>query len=157
MGFNAQEAAPDLSYDFTRYHGGKGTSPEPSNEKLITFTRKYRAYMEALLRQARAKATEEQERLQCMSGDEAKARMLQWAKMSHEELAEAAWDEMVSALSDEEQLKRVREMADMIAEVFDNIPTADDIMKLPAITKSAYFGWVVGQLLDPESGAAGTS
>lgn len=157
MGFKAEEAAPDLAYDFTRYGGGKGTSPEPSNEKLVVFQRKYRAYIEALHRTLRAKALMEDARLDEMSGEEAKAEARRLAGISFEDAQTEVWDEMTKAMPDEEHLARVRQMAEMVEEVFDGIPLADDIMKLPAITKARYFGWVVGQLLNPESEAAGTS
>lgn len=157
MGFKAEEAAPDLAYDFTRYKGGKGTSPEPSNEKLIVFTRKYRAYVEAMVRQARAMDQRFRDESNEMTPDQAKAEMVRWATMSFEDASAAVWDEYVQLMPDEEQLARVQEMANMVAEVFDNIPTAEDIMKLPALTKARYFGWVVGQLMNPESEAAATS
>lgn len=157
MGFNAQEVAPDLAYDFTRYKGGKGTSPEPSNELLIQFTRKYRTYVDTYHRIMKARVLAEKERLDALSDADVKAEMLALAEKPFEEVSAQIFDEMALAVPDSEQLKRVREMCEMIEEVFQGVPSADDIEKLPALTKARYFGWVVGQLLDPESGAAVTS
>ena len=157
MGFDAKEAAPDLTYDFSRYGGGKGTSPEPSNEALIVFTRKYRSYVDAFHRQMKAKMLAEKERLDAMTEADVKAEMLRLADLPFEELSAQVFDEQATAVPTADQLKRVREMCEMIAEVFQDIPTADDIEKLPALTKARYFGWVVGQLLSPELEAAATS
>lgn len=156
-GFKADEAVEKLEWDFTRYNGGRGVSGEPSHEALVRFQRKYGAFVEALRRYGQAIQLREQKRLDAMSEEERRAELERLAASSFEDLRAEAWEQGMALLPDEERAGRVREMTEMVAEVFENNPSVEQIEKLPGRVRAAYFGWVVGQLINPESGAVGTN
>lgn len=156
MGFDAANAVPALDWDFTRYKGGKGTSPEPSSEALVKFVTEYRNAVEAMLRSKKALAVKEAEKLEGKSAEEKRAEIERWASMDWQEGVVALADEMASLAPPSEVLALFEHQVKMVAEVLQDIPSVEDINKLPGRVKLAYLGWIAGQLMSPEAGAAGT-
>lgn len=159
MGFNATEAVPKLDWDFTAYCGpsAKGTSPEPSSDALYEFNMRTRNLIDATIRTKKALALKEAERLNARSQEDRDADLDRWAAMSMDEAMAAVFDELAAIVPSEEARLVGKRQAELVAETLQNCPTADQILALPGRIQAAYFGWVAGQLMSPELGAAGTS
>lgn len=159
MGFNAAEAVTALEWDFTKYLGpkAKGVSPEPSSDALYEFNMDTRQRIEATIRSKKALAIKEAERLGGKSLEEKQTEVERWAAMSLEEGMAAVFDELAAIAPPEDIQKVTKQQADAVAKVFQDCPSAEQILALPGRVQAAYFGWVAGQLMGPELGAAGTS
>lgn len=158
MGFKADEAVSKLEWDFTAYvPGAKGTSPEPSTEALLEFNLSMRALAEAEVRVRKSQMMQEAERLNGRSKEDKLAEVERWAALSSEAGTAEILDELVSIVSIEDGVRLARRQADLVSGVLQNCPTADQIMGLPMRVRSAYMGWIAGQLMSPELGAVGTN
>jgi hypothetical protein len=145
MGFDASQAVTELEWDFTAYGAGSGTSPEPSDLAIMRFQRKQMRL---------ATATVEDVRLtkQQLDQDDKEVQIVKLIPLKEALSAIAAIDG-----TDERGALVMRQMAEIVAEALSDCPTADQIMKLPLRIRSAYYGWITGQLLNPESYAAVTT
>lgn len=159
MGFNADEAVPKLEWDFTKYCGpdAKGVSPEPSSDALYDFNVQTRNLIDATIRTKKALALKEAERLNGRSKEEKEAEVTRWAAMSLDEATAAVFDELAAILPTKEAKQLGERQARLVAETLQDCPSAEQILGLPGRIQAAYFGWVAGQLMSPEFGAAGTS
>jgi hypothetical protein len=158
MGFNAADAVPKLEWDFTKYVAkAKGVSPEPSSEALYEFNTATRNLIQATIRSKKALALKEAEKLNDRSKEEKAAEVDRWAEMDLEEGMQAIFNELAEVISSEEVQIVARKQAALVAAVFRDCPTAEQILQLPGRVQAAYFGWVAGQLMSPEYGAAVTS
>lgn len=157
MMFDAGNAVPKLEYDFTRYKGGKGVSPEPSTESLAEFAREWRTMIEAIVRVKKSLALSEASKLEGRPAEEKMAEVELWAAMDWREAQAILGDELTALSPPAETIELSEKQAELCARVFDNVPSVEDILKLPGRVRTAYYGWVVGQLLDPEAVAAGMS
>lgn len=157
-GFNAAEAVPKLDWDFTKYvKGAKGCSPEPSADALYEFNAQYRTLVEGVVQSKKAAAILESKRTGKLSEEDAEAEMRRWAAMSWEEAAAELNRQMADVAPPSEIVEVSNRQAELIAEVLQHNPSADQIKALPGRIRAAYFGWVVGQLLSPEYGAVATN
>jgi hypothetical protein len=157
MGFDAAEAVPKLEWDFTKYGGGSGISPEPSTEMLLEFNVQSRNLMDGFVRIKKAKAIQEIEKLNGRSHEDKMAEVNRWADMGWQEAAEAAFQELALIAPTKEGIEIAHQQAILVAQVFADCPSVEQIEKLPGRVKAAYFGWVAGQLINPESEAVVTN
>lgn len=159
MGFNAADAVPALEWDFTKYAGkdAKGVSPEPSSDALYDFNVRTRNLIESTIRTKKAQALREAEKLYGRSLEEKEAEIARWAEMTIDEGTEVLFQELTAIAPSDEAQELSRKQAELVAGVFQNCPSAEQILALPGRVQAAYFGWVSGQLMSPEFGAAGTT
>jgi hypothetical protein len=157
MGFKADDAVPKLEWDFTKYvAGAKGVSPEPSNMALLSFSVKMQSLGASELRTKKAQAQQEADKLTNQSPEEKAAEVKRWAAMDPEVGPAEVLAELMEFVSPKEGERIALEQAKLVAEVFDNCPSVEQIMGLPGRIRMAYIGWVAGQLMNPEFVAAGT-
>lgn len=157
MGFKAQEAVVPLDWDFRPHVDAHGTTPEPTNEQIMRFVSRFRGRVDAVRRKALAKLQEEQELAKGRSEEELDAERARWATID--------WPEglalIEAELKSDEQVEQGEELAKQLAvdveKLTNGCPSAEQIMQLPGRIRAAYFGWIVGQLTNPESWAADTN
>jgi hypothetical protein len=137
MAFNAGEVLPDLDWDFTKFGQGSGTTPEPSARQLRVYRKEFQSLMTAARGslanevEARIKAVERGEVPDVISLDQALADMGQFS--GDEPVVEAMEDTL----------------CEMVAKVCSNTPSKEQLLGLPMRIRLAFFGWLNGQLLDP--------
>lgn len=158
MGFDAGQEVPPLDWDFTKYAGedAKGTTPEPSNKAITTFVSQFRSLKEAVYRTISARVLAEQGRLKDQTDEERQADYDRWAAMSWQQGLEVLELEVAKEGTVSESEDLARQMAESAAKLCSDCPNVEQILALPGRLRSAYFGWLVGQVSDPESWAAGT-
>lgn len=144
MGFDASQAVAALDWDFSAFGAGSGTSPEPSDQMIERFKRKQQRLATALIEQVQ------------LTNRQVEADDEEVAIPTLIPLKEA-----VAAIADitgEDELAStaLAQMCEITAEVLSDQPNAKQIGALPFRVRAAFFGWVTGQLLNPESLAAGT-
>lgn len=144
MGFDASVAVPALEWDFRAYGAGEGTSPEPSDVMIERFRRKYLRMMTAIKEQVQLTAAQ----LEQDDSEVSIPRLLSIAE-SVKAMNEITGDDEVAATIN-------RQMCQITSEVLSGQPSPDQIQALPLRVRAAFFGWVIGQVLNPESYAAVT-
>lgn len=146
MGFVASEAVPALEWDFTAYGGpdARGVSLEPSDVMVERFKRKQMRLATALAEQIEL-TTKQLE----ADDQEVQIRALLPFK---EAVAQ------IGAIEGDDELSRnaQQQMAEITAEVLGGCPNVEQILHLPLRVRTVFFGWITGQLLNPESFAAAT-
>lgn len=158
MGFNADKATAKLEWDFTKYvPGAKGVSPEPANLALLQFNLRVRTLVEAEMRRKKSAAMQEADKLNERTSEEKAAEVERWATMDLESGMVEVFNQLALVVPAEEGEALSLKQAELVAEVFHDCPSVDQIMALPGRVRAAYFGWVVGQLMDPELGAVATT
>jgi hypothetical protein len=144
MGFNAADAVSELDWDFTKYGGGSGIVPEPSEEMVLRFQHRLqeiaRVGQEGVEPDRAVRATNKRKRRPTFS--------------------EAL--DYLRSLGDpdegDEEAKRVSDLiVDVVAEACGDKPSAEQIKKLPHRPRQAFYGWIVGQLTDPKAWMPDTS
>lgn len=156
MGFKAAEAVEALDWDFTKYGGGSGTSPEPSTADIHQYQRSLRSLVGALQRLQTAEIFADSDEL---TGDELKEQMRQWRGLS--------LDEAMARIDQEQQDALVKlgeagdpttldnKICELVARTLGQCPNQTQIQTLPHRVRFAYYGWVTEELLNPELVAAG--
>lgn len=157
MGFTAENAVVSLDWDFTKYAGpnAKGVTPEPSYEALTKFLTSYNNLVEATKRVAIARIEKERAELKNQTAGERAAFLERWAAMTWEEGADELDRETAEAMNRAESTSLTegfaRRAAELVEELSQGSPTADQIMALPGRVRTAYFGYLTGVLGDPEA------
>jgi len=154
--FDAAKAVPTLDWDFRPYVEASGTSPEPTSEALYEFLVDYRNLVEGATRTKSALAVKEAERMRNLSPEEKEAEVERWASMTWQEGAEVLFDELSKIAPSKEILEFSDKQAELVDRVFQSCPSKEQINALPGRIKAAYFGWVQGELTNPEHVAADT-
>jgi hypothetical protein len=155
--FKAEDAVPKLEWDFTHWvPGAKGISPEPSNMALLAFNAEMRALVDAETRIKKAQIVLAMEKAGGLSDEEKKAELDRWASLDLAEGTAEALEEVLAILPPEEGEKLNQKQAALVAGLLNDCPSVDQIMGLPGRVRQAYFGWIAGQLMDPEFGAVGS-
>jgi len=142
-GFDAGAEVDPLDYDFTTIKAipndvreilqdAKGTIPEPSNDQVNKFLRSQRAKLE-----------------------EAGVNVKDFDPTDQQKSMLVIAQAMVDA-SPETVDKIAAGMVDAVAELCGGRPTREQIDALPVRIRTAFFGWLMGQLTNPESAAGGT-
>lgn len=131
MGFDAGTVVEPLDWDFTKYDGGKGTVPEPTDKMIETFFR-----------------------------DIAKAAAEMFTTLGIDKDEAAAADpvtviETVAATDIETPLttKMFDAMFKATAKLCSNQPSLAQLKKLPMRVRSRFVTWLIGEL-SPEVGGA---
>jgi hypothetical protein len=158
MGFKASEAVPKLEWDFTEYvPGAKGVSPEPSNLSILNFNLNIRSLVDATRRIKTAQVEQSVAKANGATKEEKEAELAKWSALDLEKATLEVLDEMTQIVPAAEGEEIQRKEAKLVAELLQDCPSEEQIMGLPGRVRQAYFGWIAGQLMDPEFGAAGTN
>jgi hypothetical protein len=118
-----------LDWDFTAFKAGKGTVPEPSDERLGKFIRDVMAAQE---------------------GQTASLAGLTEAGDDTEKMLAA-----IAALPEDALPGATKAMIKPYADLCDGSPTEDQLGKLPPRVRVAFFAWLAGELR-PEASSAGS-
>jgi len=147
MGFKASEAVSPLEYDFHPHVDAKGVTPEPSTDQIVQLQVAQKAALEKLGIDTDEVDNDDQGNMQSL--------MDMMAGLSEEQLYEIQ-DEQADAVAEVCGAERGETDADGGVYWSGGNPSRDEIIALPFRIRQAYFGWLMGQLFDPESAAAGT-
>ena len=112
MGFDAGQAVEPLDYNFTRYGGGQGTTPEPDEGAI-----------DKMFIRLREKVAELKDVDPDELGDE------------------SALLDQLADFPEDVVSRQLVVLRDIVHEVAQGIPSRDDIAKLPFRPQMAYFGW----------------
>lgn len=142
-GFDAGNVVEPMDWDFTKFGGGKGTIPEPSDVEMERFLRKYRTLMGAVRDEALASVEQAEQEAKAEAEGARRGVTLEEARQLMAEID----------LTDEgsEFARRVSEqMLDIVVGITKGSPSREQISALPNRIRGAFFGWLVGQLTDPD-------
>lgn len=156
MGFKAEDAVPKLEWDFRPWVDAHGVSPEPSGVALFTFQQNWFNVTQAFRRTVEARARQQAEELSHRTTEELADEMSRWAMLTWDEAIEETDKLLSGPLGREAGDELHRRLAGLVATVTGDCPDAEQIMALPGRTRSAFLGWFMGQVTDPEFGAAAT-
>jgi hypothetical protein len=137
MGFDAGTVIEPLDWDFTEWNLGKGTIPEPSEERVIKFQKKLQAVMIRVAQEAQPPEEE-------ADADPDRDRSRDWLR----ELERAQASGIAEEIAHEIDLIYGRFCQDQ--------PSAETIGKLPYRVKVAFFRWLQEELRPEASSAVGT-
>ena len=154
-GFNAGRHVEPIEWDFTDFvPGAKGISPEPSTQAIERYHRASRNLAEAMMRIQSAAVDQEVSRQKELSPEQALEQVRKWGQMSLDQALQVLDQEMADDLP--QSLELITRYAELVDEVTNGCPNAQQIMGLPHRIRGAFFGWFTRQLIDPELVAAGT-
>jgi len=111
-----------LRFDFTAFGGQTGIIPDPSDEKLEKFSQ---SYMELLERYGVGEGVDQND-------PDAVAKAIEQNK-------------------DHSFVEQQGEMVDLIAELVDHSPSAEQMAKLPFRVRQRFLTWVQRELVNPEA------
>lgn len=147
--FVAESAVEEMAWNFTKYGGGEGVIPEPSDLAIERFLRKFNIIITQVSRSAANKAAEADAELMIRTDDQGKERLL-----TFEESIEVLKKIDVSETNTSPEVSDA--MLDLVANLTKGNPTKAQIKKLPNRVRGAFYGWLIGQLTNPEYSAAVT-
>lgn len=145
MGFKAEEAVEPLDWDFNPYVEAKGTIPEPSDRQVSKFLRRYQRTVQDVVRLSQQQLADAQN----LTDEERAARRAELPQT----VAECVT--AMQALEADEDTQRLADlMIEMTAEVCSGSPGEDVLRQVPFRVRGMFFGWLVGELSNPEGAAA---
>jgi len=157
MGFKAAEAVSKLEWDFRPYVDAFGVSPEPTGQSLWLFQQNYNNVISAARRTAVSRAAVLAEEFETSTAEERRAEAEKWAGLSWDEAIAESARILEGALGTDMSEQVHSRLATLVDELTGSCPSSDQIMALPGRTRSAYLGWFVGQVSDPEGLTVGMS
>lgn len=152
MGFDAGASVAPLDWDFTRFGGGSGVTPEPTTQQIEKFLRSHGALQQSVVKAKSALAM----RLDELSPEEAKQRLLEWAELDRDQAFERAYRELDELGDSDEMEQYALRMATMVAEVCSDCPSVEQILKIPHRVRIVFYRWIIKELNDPELFAVAT-
>lgn len=122
--FDASSIGGELEYDFSKWGGSKGVIPEPPRFAVSRMLKRVDELFESLgLRKKEDKGVETPEDV-----------INTMEKVSEEEVFE----------------KMAAGLVEILAEVCDGSPSKEDLEKLPYRPMQGFFGYLMGELTNPE-------
>lgn len=149
--FDAASAVEPMDWNFEKYGAGKGTVPEPSDIEIERFMRKYRVLSSEVLRSAEISANKELQ------------------EMVDRRLKENDPDDPTEVLTVQESIEVMRQidfagdekapeiaeaMLDLVVTITKGSPNKQQLLALPNRVRGAFYGWLIGQLTNPDFSAA---
>jgi hypothetical protein len=134
MGFDAGTIVDALEWDFTKYGAGSGTAPEPTDQMIERFKRKF-------FHIAKGTSAQAAKQLQLLSEEEAET-----PKTLTDAIA--TLDTVRGDNAAEAELRKA--LIQICAEVCSNEPRVDQLDKLPHRPLQAFVGWLLGELVAPK-------
>lgn len=143
MGFNAADAVEPLGWDFTKFGGTAGDTPEPSIDQIGEFWKGYGAYMRA-----------QRDRIQKYTDRLTEIEKIQDASKRQEALAEAEaeYEAMQAGVVEERRKQR----AEIFSALCSNQPSYDEIFALPGRILDAYESYLLDEM-SPKGSRADTN
>lgn len=154
VAFDAGSAVEPMDWDFSKFGAGSGTIPEPSDVEIERFMRKYQILTTQVLRSANAKTNEQVDGLIKQWAEEEdpnNPREILTVEQSMElmERIDLAGSEVAPEISEA--------MLELVLTITKGSPSREQILSLPNRVRGAFYGWLFGQLTDPDfSVAVGT-
>jgi hypothetical protein len=141
--FDAGTIVEPLEYDFTRYVPNcKGTVPEPSDDDIRIFFKGMKGLALEINEELGSKTEETGGTVpEGLTGDNPDVSKLV---------------QFLETFDDETVVNYTNRMAELIGELCHQQPAAEDILRLPYRVRNVFIGWVVGNMTNPETAAAGT-
>lgn len=153
-GFDAGEVIEPMDWDFTRYKAGKGTVPEPSDVETERFLRKWRLLVVQVVSAAEIAANEMIDQEIEQRKQEALARV-EGKPIKVPTIAEAL--ELMKQVDVSDTAPEIADaMADLVSKFCKNKPSKAQLLKLPNRIRGAFYGWLIGQVTNPEFSAVVT-
>jgi hypothetical protein len=147
-GFDAGNVVLAMDWDFSKFGAGKGTVPEPSDVKIERFLRKYRVIANQALNAAGSAIVLE---------DDPKLLQDEEGNPKIPTLADAIAVMKQIDLEDDGTMQS-RQVAEQMLDLFDwfcdGKPGRGQLQQLPNRIRAAFYGWVVGQVTNPDFGPA---
>lgn len=156
-GFKADEAVAKLEWDFRPWVDASGVSPEPSDVALELFQRNYNNNIQAARRTTLSRAALMDQDSGKKTAEEIREELKAWASYNWDEAVDASAELLDGALEKDTARQLHLRLATLISELTGECPATEQIMGLPVRIRSAYIGWFVGQVSNPEGVAVGTS
>lgn len=130
--FNADSIGGDIDYDFTKWGGPKGTVPEPTRAAVNKMMKDVtKAFKDAGLGPETAEGE----------------------VLSPEQVADT-----MNKVEDDEMFEKLTEvLLDVLAEVCGGSPSKEALAALPYRPFQGFFGYLIGNLTNPEASAPGTN
>lgn len=153
-GFDAASAVAPMDWDFSKFGGGSGTVPEPSDVEIERFMRKYQILTTQVLRSANVRTNKQVDEL-----------LEQWAEEDDPDNPRQVFSVQQSIeimkqvdLSGAEVAPEISEaMLGLILTITKGSPSREQLLVLPNRVRGAFYGWLIGELTNPDfSVAAGT-
>lgn len=152
-GFDAGSAVEPMDWDFSKFGAGKGTIPEPSDVEIEKFMRKYQVLATQVMRSAEVQTNEELRELVEQRAKEADPNN-PTAPLT---VAESLEVMKTVDLSGVKATEISDAMLELVLTVTKGMPGREQILALPNRIRGAFYGWLIGQLTNPDfSVAAGT-
>jgi hypothetical protein len=146
-GFDAGSIVEPMNWDFSKFGGGSGTVPEPSDAEVERFLKKYQVLVTQTLRTAELNAAQQLDDAISKAAGTDESRLL-------------TLQESISVMSqiDSGELASSSDAVDALVDLFASIckgsPSKEQLMSLPHRIRAAFYGWLMGQLTNPDFSAA---
>src|SRR3954451_19136956 len=147
--FDAGDAVEEMAWDFTKYGGGSGVIPEPSDLAIEKFLRKFNVLVTQVSRAATRRAAESDAALLEAKDDEGKDRLL-----TLEESLEALKKIDLSETNTAPEISEA--MLVLVCTLTKNNPSKTQLKKLPNRVRGAFYGCFVWPFTTLELSAAFT-
>lgn len=150
-GFDAGSAVEPMDWDFSKFGAGKGTVPEPSDVEIDRFMRQYQVLATQVIRSAEAQTNQQLQEL-----------IERRAKEDDPDSPEKPLTleqsvEVMKQVDLGNSAEIANAMLDLIITITKGQPSREQLMALPHRVRGAFYGWLIGQLTNPDfSVAAGT-
>lgn len=157
--FNAEECVEAMEWDFTKYGGGKGVIPEPSDLQMERFLRKYTILVTQAAQAAATRTIEVDQGIldRLQDAEEPILNEDGTPKMRVLTLEQAIEVmKQIDVVGTDTSPAISEAMLDLMCTITKNSPSKAQIKKLPNRPRGAFFGWLMGQLTNPEYSAAVT-
>lgn len=148
--FDAGNVVEAMDWDFTKYKAGKGTVPEPSDVEIERFLRKYRMLVTSVMQSAGAEIIVRDNQTIELKDDGVTATPI----LSLADATAAMGQIDLESVESSAAYKISEAMLDLIVTITKGKPSRHQLQKLPNRVRGAFYGWVIGQLTNPDFGPA---
>lgn len=148
--FDAGNVVEAMDWDFTKYKAGRGTVPEPSDVEIERFLRKYRVLVTSVMQAAGTEIVVRDNQTIELKSDGVTSTPILTLVEATKAMAEIDLESVESSAS----YKVSEAMLDLVVTITKGKPSKQQLQKLPNRVRGAFFGWLIGQLTNPDFGPA---
>lgn len=164
MAFKATEQVDPLDYDFRPYlddtdiprNRHAGTVPEPTENMINEFIHKWQLTIREITRLRLTSSTKSEDDMTEQELADHRAEQEEIEDTLPRTVGEALSTVRDSTVDLEDSNAITDELATLTATVCQDQPNKDTIQALPGRIRAAFYGWIVGELANPEPAAAVT-
>lgn len=149
-GFDAGNVVEAMDWDFTKYKAGKGTVPEPSDVELERFLRKYRVLVTSVMQAAGVEIIVRDNEMIELKPDG----VTRTQALTMPEAIKLMGEIDLEKVEESSSYKISDAMLDLVVTITKGKPSKQQLLKLPNRIRGAFFGWLIGQLTNPDFGPA---